>query len=273
LTVYTGSDSIDNVGGLTNVKSFLTKIMEGKKAPNVIIFMDEIEKAFAGNGTDSSGVKTELTGQMLSWMEDKNIKGIMFNGVPGVGKSQLPKTLGNKYGRPFVHFNLAAMQDSLVGNSGSYLRTAQATIDAVSDGKVLAIATCNNIDWLPPELQSRFQLATFFFDAPTAEERESIWKVYREQFEISASDQLPDATGWTGREIKGCCEKAYMLGCSLQDAASYVVPVTISNAARIEALRRTASGKYLAASHPGLYKFDGPNVEEIAAESIGRKMR
>lgn len=30
--------------------------------------MPEIEKAFAGNGADTSGVKTEMTSTMLSWM-------------------------------------------------------------------------------------------------------------------------------------------------------------------------------------------------------------
>ncbi|MBD2195236.1 MULTISPECIES: AAA family ATPase [Calothrix] len=38
-------------------------------APN-ILFMDEIEKAFAGTGTDSSGVSTRQFGTFLSWLND-----------------------------------------------------------------------------------------------------------------------------------------------------------------------------------------------------------
>lgn len=272
LSVYTGKDKFDDLGGIQNVKNFLTRIMEGNNAPQTIIFIDEIEKAFAGAGTDTSGVKTELTGAMLSWMEDKQVIGIMFIGLPGVGKSQLPKTLGNKYGIPFIKFDLAGMQESLVGNSGTNFRNATAVVDAVSGGKVLAIATCNSIDSLPPELQSRFQLATFFFDAPTEEERESIWKTYRDVYKIQDS-KLPEANGWTGREIKGCCEKAYRLNISLIEAGKYVVPCTISNAAKIEFLRRNSSGKYLSASNEGMYRYK-PN-EEIEVESIltGRKMK
>jgi hypothetical protein len=35
------------------------------------VFLYEIEKAFAGTGTDLSGVKTELTGAILAWMQDR----------------------------------------------------------------------------------------------------------------------------------------------------------------------------------------------------------
>jgi len=275
LSVYTGQDKFDDLGGIKNVKNFLTRVMEGQDAPNTIIFIDEIEKAFAGTGTDTSGVKTELTGTMLSWMEDKQVIGIMFIGLPGVGKSQLPKTLGNKYGIPFIKFDLAGMQDSLVGNSGANLRNAIAVVDAVSGGKVLAIATCNSIDALPPELQSRFQLATFFFDAPTEEEQASIWATYRTVYKISDNDKLPVAHGWTGREIKGCCEKAYRLNIPLLEAAKYVVPCTISNAHRIEMLRRTSSGKYLNASEEGFYHYtanEGIEIEAMPAVT-GRKMK
>ncbi|MGB7590439.1 MAG: hypothetical protein WBO19_04275, partial [Terriglobia bacterium] len=44
-------------------------------------------------------------------------------------------------------------------------------IDAVSQGRMLFIATCNSIASLPPELRRRFTLGTFFFDLPTVDER------------------------------------------------------------------------------------------------------
>ena len=48
-----------------------------------IVFLDEIEKAFAGTGTDLSGVKTEMTGTMLTWMQDTEADGLIFIGPPG----------------------------------------------------------------------------------------------------------------------------------------------------------------------------------------------
>ena len=59
------------------------------------------------------------------------------------------------------------------------------------------------------ELRRRFTLGTFFFDLPDAEERESIWKIYREKWALSG-DQ-PEDEGWTGAEIKECCRKAWRL--------------------------------------------------------------
>jgi hypothetical protein len=145
------------------------------------------------------------------------------------------------------------MQSSLVGSSGANLRAAQKTVDAISGGRVLAIATCNGIDALPPELQGRFQLGTFFFDAPTAEERAIIWDIYRKKYGIEDTDATPESNGWVGREIRECCKKAYRLKMTLSEAARYVVPVTRSNADKVAALRQSCSGKYLSASHPGVY--------------------
>ena len=46
----------------------------------MIVFVDEIEKAFAGTGTDMSGVKTEMTGTMLSWMQGRGADGTVLLG-------------------------------------------------------------------------------------------------------------------------------------------------------------------------------------------------
>jgi hypothetical protein len=64
-----------------NIKRFLKAVLTGREAPRVIVFVDEIEKAFAGTGTDMSGVKTEMTGTMLSWMQDRNADGTIFIGL------------------------------------------------------------------------------------------------------------------------------------------------------------------------------------------------
>ena len=66
LTVWRGGETFDQIGGCENIKRFLAAVLQGREAPRVIVFVDEIEKAFAGTGTDMSGVKTEMTGTMLS---------------------------------------------------------------------------------------------------------------------------------------------------------------------------------------------------------------
>jgi len=39
----------------------------------VVLFIDEIEKGLAGAGTDSSGVTTRLSGQLLTWLSDHRL--------------------------------------------------------------------------------------------------------------------------------------------------------------------------------------------------------
>jgi hypothetical protein len=267
LTVWSGTETFADIGGCQNVKRFLEAVVSGQDAPRVVIFCDEIEKAFAGTGTDTSGTKTEMTGTILSWMQDREADGIIFIGPPGAAKSAVAKAAGNAAGIPTIAFDLAAMQNSLIGSSGERLRAALAVIDAVSQGQSLWIATCNAITTLPPELRRRFTLGTYFFDLPAAEEREQIWNIYRAKYGVT--DELPNDDGWTGAEIKECCRKAYRLRLSLVDAAQYTVPVSRSAAEQIKTLRQSASGKFLSASAHGIYYW----AENALTPVAGRRVR
>jgi SpoVK/Ycf46/Vps4 family AAA+-type ATPase len=278
LTVLETDSNVDNIGGLEQFKLYLERIMTGKNAPNVILLWDEIEKSFAGMGSDTSGTTTKMGGNVLSWSQDTAMLGCIAVGVPGAGKTEIVKAIANKYGKLCIAFNLADMESGIVGSSNEYLRNAQAMIDSISDKKVLSIATSNNIQSLSAEIQRRFATeGIFFFDAPTEIERASIWDVYRVKFGIPAADPTPNDNGWTGAEIKNCASKAYRLGITLAQAADYIVPVTKSNAARIDALRRECSGKYLSASDAGVYHYneslEASTGPETAIPATGRKMR
>ena len=223
LSVWRGGETFDDLGGLSNVRSFLHAVLAGVDPPRVIVFIDEIEKAFAGTGTDLSGVKTEMTGTVLTYMQDREADGVVLIGPPGAAKSAVAKATGNTAGIPTIAFDLAAMESSLVGASTDRLRTALKIIDAVSQGHMLFIATCNSIASLPPELRRRFTLGTFFFDLPTTDERETIWEIYLKKYNVSG--ELPNDEGWTGAEIKECCRKAHRLRITLMQAAHYIVDV------------------------------------------------
>jgi hypothetical protein len=251
LAIWRGGETFDQIGGCESIKRFLSAVLEGREAPRVVVFVDEIEKAFAGTGTDMSGVKTEMTGTMLSWMQDRGADGIIFIGPPGAAKSAVAKAAGATAGIPTVAFDLSAMQSSLVGGSGERLRAALQVVDAISQGSSLWIATCNSITSLPPELRRRFTLGTFFFDLPSAEERRAIWDIYLKKWTLTG--ELPDDEGWSGAEIKECCRKAWRLKLSVRESAEYIVPVSRSAADQIESLRRQASGRFLSASQPGIF--------------------
>ena len=267
LSVWRGGETFDDIGGCGNIKCFLTAVINGEEAPRGIVFLDEIEKAFAGTGTDLSGVKTELTGAILAWMQDRGADGCLLIGPPGAAKSLVAKATGNTAGIPTIAFDLGAMQNALVGSSGERLRAALKVVDAVTNGRSLWIATCNAIGTLPPELRRRFTLGTFFFDLPTSEERAAIWKIYLDRYRVSG--ELPDDDGWTGAEIKECCRKAYRLKLTLKESAEYIVPVSRSAAEQIKALRQQASGKFISASYPGVYQFQ----ETAAVARTGRAFR
>ena len=256
LCVWRGGETFEDIGGCNNIKRFLQAVLKGADPPRVVVFLDEIEKAFAGTGTDLSGVKTEMAGTLLTWMQDHEAEGTIFLGPPGAAKSAIGKATGNTAGVPTIAFDLSAMQNSLVGASGERLRAALQVVDAVSQGRSLWIATCNSIASLPPELRRRFTLGTFFFDLPEAEERDAIWKLYLGKYGIAG--ERPQDDGWTGAEIKECCRKAARLRISLKEAASYIVPVSRSAAEQIRALRQQASGRFISASKPGAYECSEP---------------
>jgi SpoVK/Ycf46/Vps4 family AAA+-type ATPase len=146
------------------------------------------------------------------------------------------------------------MGSSLVGASTERLRTTLKIIDAVSQGRMLFVATCDPLASLPPELRKRFTLGTFFFDLPTAEERETIWRIYLKKYGVSG--ELPDDEGWTGAEIKECCRKAHRLGMSLPQASRYIVTVSRSAGEQIKALRQQASERFISASAAGVYQYE-----------------
>lgn len=254
LSIWREGETFADIGGVDNAKKFFTRVINGKEAPELVVFIDEIEKQFAGSGTDLSGVKTGMTGKLLTWMQDHNATGAIFIGPPGASKSMLAKAIGNEAGIPTVAMDFDGMQSSLVGTSGENLASALKVIEAISRNRVLFIATCNSIGALPPELRRRFTLGTFFFDLPTTEEREVIWDLYLKKFSLKGKD-LPNDEGWTGAEIRNCCQSAYRLGWGLKEAASYIVPVAQSAAKQIKELRMQASGKYISASEEGVYDY------------------
>src|SRR6266480_4170557 len=103
-------------------------------------------------GTDMSGVKTEMTGTILSWMQDHSADALIFIGPPGAAKSAVGKAAGATAGIPTVAFDLSAMQSSLVGGSGERLRQRFRSSMRSRRAEPL-IATCNSITSLPPELR------------------------------------------------------------------------------------------------------------------------
>ncbi|MCC7421811.1 MAG: AAA family ATPase [Planctomycetaceae bacterium] len=275
LKVYRGGDKFDAIGGVAVVKSFVSRVMQGAGRPNAVVFVDEIEKSLGGAKGDLSGVGQDQLGCLLSYMQDHGAAGMIFVGPPGAAKSAIAKAAGNEGGVPTIQLDLGAAKGSLVGQSEQQLRQALKVITAVSNGKSLWIATCNSIGELPPELRRRFTLGTFFFDLPDKDERYAIWSLWLSRYgllhkstcDFDTGEDLPHDEGWTGAEIRQCCDIAWRLRCTLKEAGNFIVPVARSASDAIERLRAQADGRFLSASHPGVFK----RVQQTTAP-VGRAM-
>ncbi|NNJ27925.1 AAA family ATPase [Alienimonas chondri] len=120
---------------------------------------------------------------------------------------------------------------------------------------VFVVCTANDASKLPPELtrSGRFD-ATFFLDLPGPEQRAGIWETYRERYGIAAGESTPTDAGWTGAEIESCCRLSALLGVSLAESATHVVPVSVSGAESLATLRRWAAGRCLDAEAGGAFR-------------------
>ena len=274
LEMYEGTATLANVGGNVNVIKYLNAILTGPDRPNIVLRFDEMEKAFAGAGTDTSGDTTKLVGSILTWMQDRKVDGTSFIGVSGCCKSELLFAWANDAGLPVITVNLPAMQGSLVGQSIANLTHAQKVIDSIGGGKVLAIATINDVSTLPAPLLRRFS-PTFFFDVPTDGEKADILRIQKALKGIK-DGSIRDMRGWTGADIENACKNAKKLNIPLEQAAGYVVPVMRARAAEMDALRQAAGNRYISAAHEGLYVYspiDMADVPKMPVVTDGRALR
>lgn len=274
LTVDRGSETFDDAGGLNQFKSFGLRLIKSGKAPLLYVRIDEIEKflgGLGGNGQagDNTGIAQDSLGVFLREMEDNGWNGMIALGHPGCAKSLITKGLANTAtvvsGRRVlsVAMDLGAAKNSLVGESEKRLRALFKVIKAVGGKRVCFVATCNDLEVMPPALRRRFKLGMWMFDLPNREQKDEIWTINLKKFGLERPATLPDDTDWTGSDIRNVCEQADLLQCSLDEACQYVVFVAKNDPESIARLRNKADGKYLDANRPGVYRAE--QQEAIAA--------
>jgi hypothetical protein len=254
LTVWRGEERFSDIGGLTNIKDLLLQVIAGKKSPRVFLYIDEMDKKISTQDNSSDGgVSGDQLATILSQMQDNQWTGITCFGPPGTSKSFLAKAAGNEAGVPTILLDLGACKGSLVGESEQKLRRVFKVIKAMAGDRVFVISTLNAIAGIPLELRRRFTYGTYFFDLPTAQERQEIWALYAKKYGLEL--EKIDDTDWSGADIFMCCDLAYNLECRISEAAARINPVALSAPDKIHGLRASANGKFLSASEPGFYKM------------------
>jgi len=238
-------------------------------------------------------------------------KGVLITGVPGCGKSLTAKCSASLWELPLLRLDVGRIFSGLVGSSEQNMRNAIKTAESIApsilwideiekgfggaDGgggdsgtsqrvfgtfltwmqekttPVFVIATANNIDRLPPEFlrKGRFD-EIFFVDLPTAPERDAIWSLHLQRSvrgaaagTVTADDpklvnkltELSD--GFSGAEI----EQAVIVGLfdafaerrplkpdDVIHAVENTVPLSVTQREQILAIREWANVRAVAAT-------------------------
>lgn len=267
LRVWRGKERLEDLKGVDQAVDYMNMLID-VNAFGAIVFIDEMEKAFAGGLSEhsgDSGVSKDQIGVMLSYMSDTKSLGILLAGLAGSGKTQLAKAAAAKSGKPLIVFDLGSMKGGTVGSSEGRIRNALKVVSATAEGRVLFVATANQTSSFTPELNRRFR-KQFFFDLPDAAGRAAMWKVYGTKLKLTPEQlALPENfdEGWTGAEIEAVSEDAALFKRTVKDVSQYMVPSCRSAKDTIMRLRKEAAGRFLSASKPGPYR--APEDDELKA--------
>ena len=273
LEVIEPSETADDIGGLDNLKTWLSKRRNAFKQ------------------------QAREFGLPIP-------KGVLILGIPGTGKSLTAKAASSILDRPILRLDAGKLFAGIVGESEGNLRRAVQTAEAIApcvlwideiekgmsgsrssastDGgtsarvfgsfiswmqektsPVFVVATANDVSQLPPELlrKGRFD-ELFFVDLPDDAERQMIWDIHiskrhrdPETFALDAFTKLSE--GFTGSEIEQAVVDA-MFDCfdndedlatqAIRDAVANTVPLSVTMGEQIKALRKWANHRARPAS-------------------------
>lgn len=261
ISFYRGTETFADLIGLDAVKAKFRARIKARTPVGVVVWIDEGADVFQNVESDTSGVKTDQQRALLVEMENNGWPGVILTGVPGSGKSALARAFGNEAGVPCVALDFGDMEAPHVGESEALLRQAIRTIKQIGRGHAFFVLTCNSLAGIRPQFMRRFKKGVYMFEQPTADECEPIWRHYEKKFQLKKQAR-PNYTGWTGAEIRECCEEAWDTGCTLVEAAVSIIPVTQSRVNDIEKMRRDAHGRFLDATKPGRYLYNEDTLRE-----------
>ena len=262
LQLYQGEQGFDSLGGLQTLKEFCSHSLRPGNADRRAKPRGVMLLGVPGTGKSafakSLGKETNRPVLMLD-------VGQLMGSLVGQSESNIRSALKTADAMaPCILFidevekALAGVASGSSGDSGVSSRLFGTLLTWLNDhtSDVYVVVTCNNIQHLPPEFSraERFD-AIMFLDLPGQEEKNAIWQLYLEQFSIDQTQPRPKDQYWTGAEIKACCRLASLLGTTLVEAGSYIVPVGVTSAENIERLRTWASGRCLNAAFPGIYQY------------------
>jgi len=256
LKVFRGGNTFADIGGNENLKALLSNIVNGKRCPRLVVFIEEIDTLSSAD-TESSGTTMDQVKQLCVKMQDNGWDGLILYGFPGTAKSELAKAFGNEAGCATIQADLGGMKSKWVGSSEARFRSFIKIVEGMSNNsdRVFFIATCNKVANLRPEFKRRFRKGIAFSDLPDRAEKDQIWKLKLKRYELDPKMLKPDDTNWTGAEIDVCCANAAEFGISLIEASRFMTSVSQAMGKDVENIRQAASGKFMSAHRSGVYTY------------------
>src|SRR6056297_2771560 len=265
LSLHRGDESFDSLGGLASLKAFTRRALRHRGdgadvRPKGVLLLSPPgcgKSAFCktlGSETGRPVIVLDvgsLLGSLVGQSEERTRAALMT-----IDAMAPCIVMIDEVEKAFAGVAGGGQNDSGVSSRmfGTFLTWLN---DHESD--VFVVCTANDVQKLPPEFSraERFD-GVFFLDLPQREQKDDIWRMYRDQFGVDDSQPTPDDTDWTGAEIKSCCRLAALLSVPLAEAAMHVVPVAVTSSESIQRLRSWASGRCLSADQPGIYQHAGP---------------
>lgn len=140
--------------------------------------------------------------------------------------------------------------------------------------EVFVIATCNEYSKLPPEYTRMGRWDSIWFvDNPAVKEQLDILDIYLKQFlgktlgtlmaESDGRAKIPDLDGYSGAEIRQVAIEAAYNGGDLEAAANFVIPISKSQKAQMDALREWARYRTIPASRAVVEEARGPRRVQL----------
>src|SRR5438034_1296383 len=291
----------------------ITDVLEAKKEllrhSGMLEFIDTSDNMSSVGGLDN--LKRWLTQRRGAW-EDAARKfglepprGVIILGVQGCGKRMCARAIAGEWKLPLVKFDTAAVYDKCIGETEKRIQKVfqvaeglapcvlwidelekvfagsgpdSASVDAGVSSRILAAflgwmqerkapvfvaATCNNVTALPPELirKGRFD-ELFFVDLPNQSERKQIFAIQlnrrkRNPAEFDLDRVAAAGRGFSGAEIDAAVQTALYAAYTskqplttqaLLDALKATVPLSTTRAEEIQGLREWAKTRAVAAS-------------------------
>lgn len=277
LQLYKGKESFDTIGGMDNLKTYCKQIINSKsihaRAKGVMLL--------GISGTGKSQFAKSLGNEMGRPTITMNIGALMGRYVGDTESNTRQAFAQIDKMAPCILFideiekAIAGGMGGDGGDSGVSQRMVGAMLTWMNDhtSDVFMVATCNSITQITnthPEFvrPGRFN-GIFFLDLPSRQQKDMIWDIYERMYKLP-KQKRPSDEQWTGAEIKGCCDQACLVGCSLIDAAQYVIPIAITAGEKIAQQREWSRGRALNSESKGIYV--GENPQPAQAAKPGRKI-